>query len=87
MKLEDGFILECTPSYPWQEEIREPMKDTHIVKKVEVLAERFGWPGRRWRIFVMALTQDQLEWAGPESDKDVQREFDLIVVEELGLRW
>lgn len=72
------FIQENVPAYPFKVKLRLPLANTHRIVRVVVGPECLGWPSRRPRSFCCGLALGRLRWVGPETDKEVQEEFDSI---------
>ncbi|CAJ1412420.1 unnamed protein product, partial [Effrenium voratum] len=71
---EDLFFSECTPKYPVQVKISEPLQPTHTVISVVVGPDSLGWPVRRKRVFCCGLSNATVAWLGPPEDQ-VQADF------------
>ena len=53
--LEDIFFQECTPAYPVDEKLKDPLEETHTVVAIKTGPELQGWPTTRPRSFTAAL--------------------------------
>lgn len=78
LELEDAFVQECTTGYPWVEKIRRPLANSHRAVRVKVSPVEIAVPSSRPRSYVIASSLATLVWLGPESDDEVQLEFEDI---------
>ena len=60
------------------EKIREPTRKTHRVVMVKTGPELQGWPTRRYRSFTAGLNLRTVQWMGPDTDSEIQKEFEQI---------
>ena len=67
--LEDFFVQENSPNYPWQEKIADELHSTHTVLRLLVKPNELGYPVRRARSYVIAVNKATLEWTGPPQDE------------------
>eukprot|EP00969_Alexandrium_andersonii_P049953 2192571-Alexandrium_andersonii.AAC.1 len=75
LDLEDGFIQECTPCYPFHEKLVVPLSETHEIRRVVLGPTLLGYPCNRVRSYVIGINKKALLWAGPDQD-DVQSAFE-----------
>lgn len=73
--VEDLVFVECTPQYPADVKLQDPLSDTHRVVWIRTGPECLGYPVHRMRLFAAALNLDTARWAGPSQPEDIQRDF------------
>ena len=80
--LEDGFIQECTVRYPWVVKLKNPLADTHEVRRLVVNPSTLGFPSNRLRSWVIAVSKKTMMWQGGDDDQ-VQSQFDQLFLRKL----
>ena len=65
LDLEDGFIWECTPCYPFHEKLIVPLSETHEIRRVILGPTLLGYPSNRVRSYAIGIHMKPLFWAGP----------------------
>ncbi|CAE7036856.1 unnamed protein product [Symbiodinium sp. CCMP2592] len=66
---EDFFVSECTPRYPVEAKLRNPLESSHDVLHIVVSATDLGWPVRRRRVFTCGLSKASMIWLGPPQEQ------------------
>eukprot|EP00969_Alexandrium_andersonii_P339971 15028171-Alexandrium_andersonii.AAC.1 len=51
------------------------------LKRIVTSPQDLGWPVARPRAFSFGFDRDVFIWCGPESDTDIQHEFDMLFQE------
>lgn len=74
-KVEDMFLLECTPRYP-ASRLQTRLEETHTVLWLTTGPELFGWPHKRRRLLAVGYNKATMAWAGAGGMHNMQREFE-----------
>ena len=59
--------MECTPKYPIEVKLQQPLLGTHKVLSIRTGPQFLGHPVHRRRVFGVALNLARVVWVGPDN--------------------
>ena len=72
------FFQECTPLFPVETVLCDPLEKSHRVVYITSGPRGHGWPCSRERLVSAGLSLQELVWVGPNTTEEIQRQFDCL---------
>ena len=72
---EDLAFVECTPRFPAQERLEQAFGSLAHVFSWNDGPEFHGWPHRRTRVLAVVVNKATVDWLGPTSLLDLQKDY------------
>ena len=85
LALEDGFFQECTRMYPAAVKLEEPLRAWFRVVFIKTCPTTLGFPSKRVRSLSFSMANNSLQWIGPETQEEIQADFDATFAREMVL--
>jgi hypothetical protein len=74
--LDDINFLECTPQYPFEEKVAQPLRKTHKSLDIKDDPHLHGHPVARHRMFAVSMSLATIVWVGPDDyEADFKAKF------------